>query len=69
MSRLWSRSFVFSDQNMEYFDAVDDLLEESYVHTYSTANFTPKGADANVAVFSSGYLIYHRVIRTLPGEA
>ena len=44
-----------SDQNMEYFDAVDDLLEESYVHTYSTANFTPKGAGANVAVFSSGY--------------
>lgn len=36
---------------MEYFDAVDDLLEESYVHTYSTANFTPKGVGANVAVF------------------
>lgn len=37
------------------FSALDDALEKSYVHTYSTANVQLPDSEYNVAAFSSGW--------------
>lgn len=46
----------FQDKESDaHFDRLNELLDESYVHTYSTASFVPEGARGNVVAFSSGY--------------
>lgn len=34
---------------------LDEMLEDSYVYTYSTANYTLPGTELNLAAFSSGF--------------